>query len=161
MRKQDYQKAVPVLRKALEMDPDSTGTRFQLARSLMAIEDFDAAIPELEKLVAKIPNAVDVHSYLELAYSRTNRLSEAIRECRTVLVYDPEDYGSYLILGQSQARSGDPQAGVATLKKAVSLQPKVPLAHLWLADVYDQLGQKADAAREREEARRLAASHQE
>jgi tetratricopeptide (TPR) repeat protein len=123
----------------------------------MATEDFVAAIPELEKLVAKIPNAVDVHSYLELAYARTNRVADAIRECQTVLGYDPEDYGSYLILGQSQARSGDPQAGVATLKKAVSLQPEIPLAHLWLADVYDQLGQKADAAREREEAKRLGA----
>ena len=157
MQKQEYRKAEPVLRKALEMDPDSTGTRFQLARSLMATEDFVAAIPELEKLVAKIPNAVDVHSYLELAYARTNRVADAIRECQTVLGYDPEDYGSYLILGQSQARSGDPQAGVATLKKAVSLQPEIPLAHLWLADVYDQLGQKADAAREREEAERLGA----
>ena len=92
MRKQDYQKAVPVLRKAVQMNPDSPGTRFQLAKSLMAIEDFNAAIPELENVVAKTPNAIEAHSFLELAYARTNRLSEAIQECKTLLQqYDPED----------------------------------------------------------------------
>jgi arylsulfatase A-like enzyme/Tfp pilus assembly protein PilF len=157
MRKQDYQQAVPALRKALETDPDSTGTHFLLAKCLLATQDYNAAIPELEKLVAKIPNSLDAHSYLELAYARTNRLSEAIKECQTVLQYDPEDYGSYLILGQSLARAGKPEEGIATLKKAASLQPGVPLAHVWLAEVYDQLGQKADAARERAIAKRLGA----
>ena len=69
--------------------------------------------------------------------------------------YDPQDYGSYLILGQSLARAGKPEEGIATLKKAASLQPGVPLAHVWLAEVYDQWGQKADAARERAAAKRL------
>ena len=161
MRKEDFQNAIPALRKALEMEPNRTGAQFKLTKSLMSIQDYSAAIPELEKLVAKVPNAVEAHSFLELAYARTNRVADAIRECQTVLQYDPEDYGSYLILGQSLARSGDPEAGVAALKKAASLDPERPMAHLWLADVYDQLGQKADAAREREEARRLAASHQE
>ncbi len=161
MRKEDFQNAIPALRKALEMEPNRTGAQFKLTKSLMSIQDYSAAIPELEKLVAKVPNAVEAHSFLELAYARTNRVADAIRECQTVLQYDPEDYGSYLILGQSLARSGDPEAGVAALKKAASLEPESPMAHLWLADVYDQLGQKADAAREREEARRLAASHQE
>ncbi|MGC2246882.1 MAG: sulfatase-like hydrolase/transferase [Terriglobales bacterium] len=151
----DFHSAMPVFRKALEMDPGSMQLHFRLAKCLMATQDFDAAIPELEKVVARVPNEVEAHSLLELAYSRTNRVADAIKECRTVLEYDPEDYGSYLILGQSQARSGDPQAGIATLKKAASLQPESPIAHVWLADIYDQLGQKADAARERAEAKRL------
>ena len=159
MRKQDYQKAVPAFRKALEMDPDSTGTRFLLAKSLMATQDYDAAIPQLENVVAKIPNAVDVHSFLELAYARTNRFSEAIRECHTVLQYDPEDHGSYLILGKSLAMTGDPEGGVAALKKAVALQPGNPISHVWLAEVYEQLGQKADADRERAEVKRLQENH--
>jgi arylsulfatase A-like enzyme/Flp pilus assembly protein TadD len=158
IRKHDYQRAVPVLRKALEMHPDSGETRFRLAKSLMAIKDYNAAIPELENLVATTPNFVMAHSYLEMAYARTNRLSEAIRECETVLGYAPGDYASYLILGYSQARSGDPEAGVATLKKAASLQPKRPLAHVWLADVYDWIGQPANAERERAEAKRLEAN---
>jgi tetratricopeptide (TPR) repeat protein len=155
MEKEDYVKAVPAFRKSLEMDPDSSGVLFLLSKCLMISKDYTAAATELEKLVAKVPNSIQGHSYLELAYSQTKRLPEAIRECNITLQYVPDDYGSYLILGQSQARLGDPQAGIATLKKAASVEPDVPLAHLWLAEIYDQLGQKPDADRERAEADRL------
>ncbi len=158
MLKQDYQKAVPVLRKALEFVPDSEVTRYQLARGLMAIKDYDGAIQELENLVAKRPNFVKAHEFLEMAYARTNRLSDAIQECKIVLGYDPEDYESYMMLGYALPKTGDPQGGVVALKKAASLQPTVPLPHVWLADLYDQLGQKADAERERAEAKRLEAN---
>ena len=157
MRKQDFKKAVSALRKAVKMDPDSTATRFMLGKSLLATQDYAAAIPELENLISKIPNAIDAHSFLELAYAQTNRLPEAIRECKIVLAYDPEDAGSYMIMGQSLARLGDPESGVAALKRATVLQPDNPMAHLWLAEIYDQIGKKSDASRERAEALRLGA----
>jgi len=153
-----YQEAIPVLRKALEMVPDSKEARFRLGKSYMALKDYDAAIPELEKVVAAMPDFVRAHSYLEMAYARTNRLSDAIRECQTVLGYAPDDYESYMLLGYALPRTGDLQGAVAALKKAASIQPKVPLPHLWLADIYDQLGQGANAQRERIEAKRLAAN---
>ncbi len=155
MRQQDYQKAIPALRKALEMDPDSMGTHFLLGKCLMFTQDYGAAIPELEKLVANVPNAVEAHSFLELAYARTNRLREAIGECETVLGYDATDFGSYLILGQSLGRTGDSKGALENLKKAVALQPQAPLPHAWMADVYDQMGLSKDAERERATAKRL------
>jgi arylsulfatase A-like enzyme/Flp pilus assembly protein TadD len=151
-----YQEAIPVLRKGLEMVPDSQEARFRLAKSFMALKDYDAAIPELEKVVAAMPSLVQAHSYLEMAYARTNRLSDAIRECKTVLGYEP-DYESYMLLGYALPKTGDPEGAVAALKKAIAIQPKAPLPHAWLADLYDQLGQKADAERERAEAKRLEA----
>ena len=158
MREEEFPKAVPPLQRALEMDPDSNGARFLLGKCLLMIQDYDAAIPVLEKLVAKVPNSVEAHSFLELAYARTNRPADAIKECRIVLQFDPDDYGSYLILGQSLARLGDPQAGMATLKKAASMEPKDPTPHAWLADIYDQMGKKADAKQQRAEAERLGAT---
>jgi arylsulfatase A-like enzyme/Tfp pilus assembly protein PilF len=158
MRKEDFAKAVPPLRKALELEPESNGVRFMLAKCLLATQDYDGAIAVLEQLVAKVPNAVEAHSFLQLAYARTNRPADAIKECRIVLGFDPEDYGSYLILGQSLAKSGDPQAGVETLKKATSMQPADPTPHAWLADIYEQMGNKADAEQQRAEAERLGAA---
>src|SRR5262249_55156147 len=113
--------------------------------------------PELENVVAKIPNALDAHSFLELAYSQTNHFPEAIRECKIVLGYDPQDVGSYLILGKSLGQSGDPQGGITALKQAISFDPDNPMAHLWLAEVYEQIGQKSEASQERAEAARLGA----
>jgi arylsulfatase A-like enzyme/Flp pilus assembly protein TadD len=160
MLKQDYQKAVPILRKALEFVPDSEVTRYQLARALMDLKDYDAAIPELEKLVAKQPGFVKAHDLLEMAYARTDRLPEAIQECKTVLGHDPNDYESYMLLGFALPLTGDPRGAVAALKKAAAIQPKAPLPHIWLAGIYDQLGQKANAERERAQAKSLAANPQ-
>jgi tetratricopeptide (TPR) repeat protein len=155
--KGDFQEALLYLRKARDMKPESVEDRFLLSKALMAARDFKAAIPELEFVVAKVPNMLDAHSYLQLAYLQADQLSDAIRECHTVLGYVGEDYGSYLILGKASALSGDTQAGVTALKKAASLEPRDPTPHLWLAEVYDQSGQKTEAAAERATARRLGA----
>jgi len=140
------------------MDPDDDGARFMLGKCLLALQDYAGTIVEMEKLVAKVPNAVEAHSYLELAYARTNRPADAIRECHTVLQYEPDDYGSFLILGRSLGQTGDPDGGVAALKKAASMVPRDPTPHAWLADIYDHTGQTAEAKRERAEAERLAAA---
>src|SRR5208337_2179321 len=118
MRKEDFQKAVPALQKALEMNPDATGPLLMLGKSLLAIQQNGPAIAALEKLVSKVPNAVEAHSFLEVAYARADRVADAAKECRIVLQYDPDDYGSHLILGKSLAILGDPAAGEAMLKKA-------------------------------------------
>jgi predicted Zn-dependent protease len=139
------------------MDPDSNGLRFLLGKSLIMAQDFNGAIPVLEKLSERVPNAVEAHSFLQLAYARTNRPLDAIKECKVVLQYDPNDYGSYLILGQSFARSGNPAEGIRNLKRAALMEPGDPTPHLWLAEIYDQMGSRVDAEQQRAEAQRLGA----
>jgi tetratricopeptide (TPR) repeat protein len=150
-----YDAAIPVLRKAAELNPESPMEHLQLAKGLMATGDFAAAVPELEYAVTKQPNLADAHVFLEMAYAHTNRIPETIKECETVLEFMPDHYGSYLILGRFLELSGDLAGAVPKLKKAASLQPKAPDPHVILADVYDRLGQKADADRERATANRL------
>jgi len=152
----EFQKALPVLRKAKELDPESPVTRLRLAKGLMGVGDFAAAVPELEFAVAKIPSYAEGHLFLEMAYARTNRVPETIKECRTVLEFFPDHFGSYLILGRFLELSGDFAGAVPKLKKAAALDPKAPEPHTFLGDAYDQLGRKADAARERAAAKRLA-----
>ncbi len=161
MRKHDYQEAVPALRKAMQMDPDSPMTHFQLAKGLMATGDFASAVPELEFAVAKMPSLADAHIFLETAYARTGRVPETIKECKIVLQFLPDHFGSYLILGRFLEISGDFEGAVPNLKKAAKIDPKAPEPHMFLADAYDQLGQEADAERERAIAERLAANRNE
>jgi cytochrome c-type biogenesis protein CcmH/NrfG len=92
-----------------------------------------------------------------MAYIRTNRATDVIRECKIVLQFFPDHYPSYLLLGRFLALSGDTDGARQALKKAAALEPKAPDPHLLMADVYDRMGRKADAARERDEAKRLGA----
>ncbi len=151
-----YKESVPMLRKAAEADPDSPMARVELAKGLMGSGDFAAAVPELEFAVAKMPKLADAHIFLESAYAHTNQIPETIKECKIVLQFLPNHFGSYLILGRFLEMSGDFHAAIPNLKKAAALRPKAPEAHLFLADAYEQLGQMTDAAEERAIAKHLS-----
>jgi len=87
-------------------------------------------------------------------------LPDAIKEYQKVIELRPNHYGAHLLLGRAQALSGDPAAALPNLAKAATLQPSSPEPHRFLADAYEQLGQAADAEREKTEAERLKASRQ-
>jgi predicted Zn-dependent protease len=84
-------------------------------------------------------------------------MTDAIAEYKKVIELRPNHYSAHLLMGRALALSGNPTAAVPLLMKAVELQPKSPEPHRFLADAYLQLGQQADATRERAAAQRLRA----
>jgi len=155
MRQEEYKEAVPVLRKAVEADPDSPMTHFQLAKAMLKAGDMDGAATELEFTEAKMPELVDAHLLLQMIYTKTNRIQDAIRESQLVLQFLPDHYPSYLILGRELDLAGDHDGAIASLKKAMELEPDAPDPHSLLADVYDHMNRKWDADRQRSIAKRL------
>jgi predicted Zn-dependent protease len=129
-----------------------------LGEALVGIEDYAGAVPQLEITEDKIPRLRQVHILLEMAYSRTHRVPETIRECMAVLQFAPDDYPSHVILGRFLELSGDLDGAVMNLKVAAELEPTLPDPHIWLASVYGKLGSAEDANRERAEAARLGAA---
>ena len=160
MHLQQYDKASPMLSKAVELDPKFTMAELDLGKTLMRLGDVQGAATVLERLTARVPNLIDAHLLLEIVYARANR-PETISECEKVLKIIPEQYGTYLILGRYLAKSGDPEAALPKLEKAAALRPQRAEPHIALAEVYNQLGRKEDAAQERSKADRLKQSAQE
>ena len=157
----DYTQAVPVLRKTVQLRPDLTLPHFQLGVALIETKDIAGAVPEFEIVVARVPRWEEAHLYLQMAYAQTHRMPEAIAECKKVLEVDPDHYATNLLLGRVLELTGNLAAALPSLKKAAALEPKAPEPHTFLADAYDRLGRKTDAARERAAARRLRADHKE
>jgi arylsulfatase A-like enzyme/Flp pilus assembly protein TadD len=157
----EYPQAVPVLRKAVEFRPDMTLPHFQLGVALLETRDIAGAVPELEVVVARVPRWEEAHLLLQMAYAQTDRMPEAIKECEKVLEFDPDHYGTNLLLGRVLELTGKPAAALPRLKKAAALDAKAPEPHMFLADIYVQLGRKTDAARERAIAKRLGARDNE
>ena len=155
VREKRYQDAVPYLRKAMEMNRNSPIEHLQLAKALLALKDFENAIPELEITEARMPELADAHFLLEMAYVQTNRVQDVLREANIILQFAPDHYPSYLILGRFLELSGDRDGAIASLKKASALEPKAPDPHELLAEVYEHMGRKSDAAREHAVAKRL------
>ncbi len=154
----DFKKAVPVLRKAVELRPDSMKDHFALGMALYQTGEFTASVPEFEKVVALAPAWEQAHLVLATAYIKVGRAREAITECDKVLKVAPENYGALLLEGRALVFSKHPEEALPKLKKAAAILPQEADPHMAMADAYSQLGRETDAARERAESQRLAAS---
>jgi arylsulfatase A-like enzyme/Flp pilus assembly protein TadD len=153
-----YREAIPALRKAVEMDRKDPMNHLRLGEAYLRLNDNDNAIPELEIAEAKHPESTQIHFLLQRAYTQANRTQDVLRECNIILQFAPDHYPTYLIMGRFLELSGDKEGAVASLKKASALEPKAPDPHIILAVVYDHMGKKSDAVRERATAKRLGAT---
>jgi arylsulfatase A-like enzyme/Tfp pilus assembly protein PilF len=146
-----FEKAIPALRKAAELDPTFVTAQLNLGRALMATENYKASAAVFESLSNKYPKLMEAKLLLEISYQKWGRFPEAIQECKKVLHQQPEQYDTYLVLGQSLAATGELDQAESTFEKAIALRPRDPQPHLQLSYVYDRLGRSLDAARERQE----------
>jgi len=153
----EYAKAVPVLRKFVELDQDSdpANSHFELGMALLASGDAAGAAPEFEIVVKKAPRWDQPHLQLATAYARTQRLREAVTECETVLETNPSHYGALLLEGIFLVLEKQPQAALPRLERAAALQPKAPEPRAYLGDAFAQLGRETEAERERAAAKQL------
>ena len=78
-----------------------------------------------------------------------NNPSEALVYAQKVVAEEPAFPGAQLVLGRSLVETGDAQAGLAHIGKALQLEPQNLEAHIALAKAYSELGRKQDARRER------------
>ncbi len=157
MEGKDYEEAALELRKALKLDPTLTAAEMNLGRALIEIKDYEGAVTAFEHVEKLEPHILEAHIYLVIAYAKTNRVQDEIRECRRVLQSEPDHFGSNLNLGRFLAQSGDLDGALPSLQKAESLRPNAPRPHIYLADVYTKLGREEDAKREQGEVERLGA----
>jgi predicted Zn-dependent protease len=152
-----YDKAVPPLRRAVEIEPLFTSAEMTLGKALYYTGSYDEAAKVFEALIARIPRFLDAQIFLELTYVKADRVEDVIRQCQRVLEMLPAHYATNLNLGLFLGKSGDFESAVPWLQKAAAIRPAEPLPHVYLSQVYDQLGRAADAEREKAEAIRLGA----
>ena len=158
MELKQYDKAVPALRRAVELEPLFTSAEMNLGKALYFSENYEEAAKVLEALTNRLPTFLDAQIFLELTYVKAERVPEAIKQCQRVLTMLPEHYGTNLNLGLFFGKAGDFEAAVPKLQKAASIRPKAPMPHVYLSQVYAELGRNEDAEREKAEAIRLGAA---
>jgi len=147
--------AILHLRKAIELVPDSMMAQYEMALSLYETGDLKAAATHFEIVVNHSPDWTDARFSLASVYARIDRIPEALAHLDITLEADPEHYRANLLRGRILSLQGRPRDALPNLEKAVEVEPKSAEAHQFLAEVYSQLGEEANAARERAEAARL------
>ena len=81
----DAASAIPIARKAVQLDPKSGRARYALGKSLLDAGHYRECMPELEAAKQLAPNSALVRSALASAYRHAGRVEEAKREAAAFL----------------------------------------------------------------------------
>jgi choline-sulfatase len=154
-RQRRYAEAIGPLRKAITLQPDAVMAHYEMGIALFETGDLKTSAGHFDIVVSKMPKFADAHFSLASVYARIERVADAVRELGEALALDPAHYRANLLLGRILSLQGQAAAAVTHLEKAAASPAASAEAHRFLAEAYDQLGRRDDAARAR--ARAMAA----
>lgn len=138
----------------LQAYPSEPNVHFRYG-ALLNLQDSDRGIEEIKKAVAIEPDHVPALVSLSVILLKREN-PQAAREYGELAVQaGPGDFSTHIVLGRALIACDDPARAVTELQQAVKLAPNDPDAHFSLATAYGRLGKKEDAARERDEFKRI------
>src|SRR5580700_10876944 len=136
-KKSDFLKATDYLKKASAADPGN-GEATQLLGLSYYLGGHPAdAIPLLEEVQGWFPRAnVDAAYILGICYIQTKDYPQARKAFGKMFDVQPDSAASYLFTAQMLLRQEFDPVAEEYAQKAVTLDPKLPLAHYLLGELY-------------------------
>jgi tetratricopeptide (TPR) repeat protein len=136
-KKGDYIKAVDSLKTAIEQDPQDNEAVQLLGLSYYLSNRPAEAIPLLEKVQTWFPRAnIDALYILGLCYIQTKDYPHARAAFAKMFDVPPESAPAYLFTARMLFRQEFDPVAEEYAQKAVSLDPKLPLGHFLLGELY-------------------------
>jgi tetratricopeptide (TPR) repeat protein len=136
-KKSDYVKAISYLKKATAADP-ANGEAIQLLGLSYYLNGHPAdAIPLLEKVQGWFPRAnVDAAYILGICYIQTKDYPQARKAFGKMFDVPPDSAASYLFTARMLLRQEYDPVAEEYAQKAAALDPKLPLVHYMLGELY-------------------------
>ena len=136
-QKGDYPKAVDYLKKAIAEDAaDSEGTQL-LGLSYYLSGRPAEAVPFLEKVQTWYPRAnIDASYILGICYIQSKNYPQAQKAFARMFNTSADSAGSYLFTARMLLRQEFEPVAEEYAKKAIAIDPKLPLAHYLLGELY-------------------------
>jgi Flp pilus assembly protein TadD len=119
-----FASAVTSLSRSLEIDPNRTDARINLAAALSAMGRTGEAIAQARRVLSEHPKNPEIHGVLAFALAAQGRLNEAEAECRIALAIDPNLASVHNQLGIILAQQGHIAGAISEFREAVRLNPK-------------------------------------
>ncbi|HKW32153.1 MAG TPA: tetratricopeptide repeat protein [Candidatus Acidoferrum sp.] len=136
-KKSDYLKAVANFKKALDENPgDSEAIQLLGLSYYLAGRPAEAIVP-LEKVQTWYPSAnVDASYILGICYMQTKDFPNSRKAFAKMFSVPPDSAASYLFTARMMLRFDFAVPAEDYAKKAAELDPKLPLAHSLLGEIY-------------------------
>ncbi len=157
----DVTAASAILKRALELAPDSDQMRRQLVNIYTSQGNHDAAVNVLKTRCDLSTGTLEAWMNLAVYSMKVRKLEIAEEALRKAIALDPKQSDSYALLAQIQmTRTKDKPLAVETAKRAVELAP-IASNHFILATALYHIEDLAGARKELTEALRLEPNNQE
>jgi tetratricopeptide (TPR) repeat protein len=136
-KKSDYVRAVEFLKKAVAVDPSNSEATQLLGLSYYLNGYPGQAIPLLEKVQTWLPRAnVDASYILGICYIQTKNYPLARKAFARMFDVPEDSASSYLFTARMLFRQEFDPIAEEYAQKAATLDPKLPLAHFLLGELY-------------------------
>jgi Tfp pilus assembly protein PilF len=126
--------AIPAMRSAIQLDPQSEKYRFQYGVLLTENNAPAAAMIRLNEALQSFPKSSRLHLAIGLANLKMSRNDEAIQAFRRAIELDPEFAPTYAYLGITQVLVGQYEEGARAYEQALRRKPDIAVVHYLLAD---------------------------
>ena len=150
----DNNRAFQELNRTVELDPNNSRARTDLANLLMTVRNPDGSLvpdtmqqakTQLDWLNKNQSGNPETHQAWANYYSAENDLASAVKEIKQAINLDPSHSGSYLMLALLQTRLELAEQAESNFKKAIELDPKSLKPQLALGGFYQSRNRFADA----------------
>jgi tetratricopeptide (TPR) repeat protein len=137
-----HDRALGEFEDVLKTDPNNASALRGAGYSFLQRQDFEHAGEYFRKAARQDSKDPRVHYYNAMLMNRSGALTdrekseEVKKELETAIALDPKLADAYSLLAYAQAFSGEPEKGLATMKKAVQLSPRNETYQMNLANIY-------------------------
>jgi len=137
--------AIPLFRKAVEVDPSSVVGHRNLAFSYAEKGMLNRAIREYEAAIRLDPKEAESCFNLALVYHRREELDRSIAYNEMAVARDSRFVEAYVNLGFDYIEQGMVDRARISFEKALAINPQCAKATYGLALTYEKKGQRAEA----------------
>ena len=151
-KRDDFQTAVNICRRIIDLAPQDAYTWNLLGLSLRALNELDPAADAFSNSIKFYPASPVAYNNLGLVYWRQHKYEDAAAEFREQLVVNPDDHYAHSNLGMmllDQKKCGD---AVPELQKGLAITPNKVNALVALGECDIDLGNRAKGISELEQA---------
>lgn len=142
---QNWDEAMILCQKAVELYPEDYRIRSQLGAAYSKVRDWSSAAHEFARAVDLAPRDPLVRIQLANALSRLGQIDDAVASAETAVELAPANAGHKVQLGRLLVDAGRYDKAISTLKGALEINDEVPNAYRQLSRAFHQLGRDDEA----------------
>jgi tetratricopeptide (TPR) repeat protein len=137
-----HDRAIDEFQDVLKIDPNNASALRGIGYAYLQRQDYEHAGEYFRRAAERDSKDPRVHYYNALLMNRAGALTNGAnadvlrKELETAIALDPTLADAYSLLAYSQAFSGQPEKGLATMMKAVELSPRNEIYQINLANIY-------------------------